>query len=48
VLTRATCQLEAEIVVRSIDFSWESDPLATPRADLALIGGEVNGRHSGA
>ena len=43
--TRASCQLEAEIVVPSIDFSWKSDPLATSRAAFAIIGDEVNGRY---
>jgi hypothetical protein len=43
--TRASCQLEAEIVVPSIDFSWKSAPLATSRAAFAIIGDEVNGRY---
>jgi hypothetical protein len=43
--TRATCQLEAQIVVASIDFSWKSDPLETSKADFAIIGEEVNGRY---
>ena len=43
--TRASCQLEAEIVVPSIEFSWKSDPLETSKADFAIIGEEVNGRY---
>lgn len=43
--TRATCQLEAQIEVPSIAFSWKSDPLETSRADFAIIGDEVNGRY---
>lgn len=43
--TRATCQMEAEVEVPSIGFSWRSDPLTASRADVAIIGEEVNGRH---
>ena len=43
--TRATCQLEAQVEVPSIGFSWKSDPLATSKADIAIIGDEVNGRY---
>jgi hypothetical protein len=43
--TRATCQMEAEVEVPSIDFSWKSDPLNTSRSDFAIIGEEVNGRY---
>src|SRR5437016_3178109 len=43
--TRATCQLEAQIEVPSIGFSWKSDPLSTSKADFAIMGEEVNGRH---
>jgi hypothetical protein len=41
----ATAQLEAEVDVPSLDFSWKSDPLATSRANFAVIGNEVNGRY---
>jgi hypothetical protein len=43
--TRASCQLEAEITVPSIGFTWKSDPLETSHADFAIIGEEVNGRY---
>jgi hypothetical protein len=43
--TRATCQLEAEVEVPSIGFSWKSDALSTSKADFAIIGEEVNGRY---
>jgi len=43
--TRATCQLEAQVEVPSIGFSWKSDPLEKSRADIAIIGEEVNGRY---
>ena len=43
--TRATCQMEAEVEVPSIDFSWKSDPLNTSKSDFAIIGEEVNGRY---
>jgi hypothetical protein len=43
--TRASCQLEAEVEVPSIGFSWESDPLNTSKADVAIIEEEVNGRY---
>jgi len=43
--TRAMCQLEAELVVPAIDFSWKSDPLTTSSCDFAVIGDEVNGRY---
>ena len=43
--TRATCQLEAQVEVPSIGFSWKSDPLNTSKADVAIIGEEVNGRY---
>jgi len=41
---RATCQMEAEVEVPSIGFSWKSDPLSTSKRDFAIIGEEVNGR----
>jgi hypothetical protein len=43
--TRASCQLEAEVEVPSIGFSWKSDPLNTSKSDFAIIGDEVNGRY---
>jgi hypothetical protein len=43
--TRATCQLEAEVEVPAIGFSWKSDRLNTSKADFAIIGEEVNGRY---
>lgn len=43
--TRATCQLEAQVEVRSIGFSWKSDPLSTSQSAFAIIGDEVNGRY---
>jgi hypothetical protein len=42
---RATAQLEAQVKVPSIDFSWKSDPLSTSQAHFAVIGDEVNGRY---
>ena len=45
--TRAACQLEAQVEVPSIGFSWKSDPLASSRADFAVIGEEINGRYYG-
>ena len=43
--TRASCQLEAEVQVPSIGFSWKSDALNTSKCDFAIIGEEVNGRY---
>ncbi len=43
--TRASCQLEAEVEVPSVGFSWKSDPLNTSKCDVAVIGEEVNGRY---
>ena len=43
--TRATCQLEAQVDVPSIGFTWKSDPLNTSNADIAIVGDEVNGRY---
>jgi hypothetical protein len=43
--TRASCQLEAEVEVPSIGFSWKSDPLNSSKADVAIVGEEVNGRY---
>ena len=42
---RAICQLEAQVEVPSIGFSWKSDPLNTSKADVAIVGEEVNGRY---
>lgn len=42
---RAMAQLEAQIDVPSIGFSWKSDPLSTSHANFAVIGDEVNGRY---
>ena len=43
--TRASCQLEAEVSVPSIGFSWKSDPLDTSSSAFAIVGDEVNGRY---
>ena len=43
--TRASCQMEAQIDVPSIGFSWKSDPLETSKCDFAILGDEVNGRY---
>ena len=43
--TRAICQMEAQVDVPSIGFSWKSDPLDTSKCDVAFIGEEVNGRY---
>lgn len=43
--SRASCQLEAQVEVPSIGFSWKSDALEKSRADFAIIGDEVNGRY---
>lgn len=43
--TRADCQMEAEIHVPSIGFSWKSDPLETSTCSFAIMGDEVNGRY---
>ncbi len=42
---RATAQLEAQVKVPSIDFSWKSDSLSTSQAHFAIIGDEANGRY---
>jgi hypothetical protein len=41
----ATAQLEAQVNVPSIDFSWRSDSLSTSQAHFAIIWDEVNGRY---
>ncbi len=43
--TRATCQMEAQVEVPSIGFSWKSDPINTSKCDFAVIGEEANGRY---
>lgn len=43
--TRATCQMEAQVEVPSIGYSWKADPLGTSKSDFAIIGDEVNGRY---
>ncbi len=43
--SHASCQLEAEVEVPSIGFSWKSDPLNASNASFAIIGEEVNGRY---
>jgi len=43
--TRAWCQLEAQIEVPSIGFSWKSDRLNTSKSAFAIMGEEVNGRY---
>jgi hypothetical protein len=43
--TRASCQMEAQVEVPSIGFSWKSDPLNTSKCDFAVMGEEVNGRY---
>lgn len=43
--TRASCQLEAQVEVPAIGFSWKSEPLNTSKSDFAIIGEEVNGRY---
>ena len=42
---KAECQLEAQVEVPSIGFSWKSDPLSTSKCDFAIVGEEVNGRY---
>ena len=42
---RAICQLEAQVDVPSMGFSWKSDPLETSRCDYAVMGEEINGRY---
>lgn len=42
---RATAQMEAQVNVPSIGFSWKSDPLSTSKANFAIIADEVNGRY---
>jgi len=42
---RATAQIEAQVKIPSIGFSWKSDPLSESHANFAIIGDEVNGRY---
>jgi hypothetical protein len=42
---RATAQIEAQVKVPSIGFSWKSDPLSESHSNFAIIGDEVNGRY---
>jgi len=42
---RASAQLEAQVKVPSIGFSWKSDPISDSNAKFAIIGEEVNGRY---
>ena len=42
---RATAQMEAQVKVPSIGFSWKSDPLSESHANFAMIGDEVSGRY---
>jgi hypothetical protein len=42
---RANAQIEAQVTVPSIGFSWKSDPMSTSQAKFAIIGDEVNGRY---
>jgi hypothetical protein len=43
--TQALSQMEAQVDVPAISFSWKSSPLDTSHADFAVMGGEVNGRY---
>lgn len=42
---RAQAQLEAEVVVPSLGFSWKSDPLESSSSAFGVIGEEVNGKY---
>jgi hypothetical protein len=42
---KAVAELEAEVRVPSIDFTFKTDPLETSKADFAVMGTEVNGRY---
>lgn len=42
---RATAQLEAEVTVPSLGYSWKSDPLETSSSAFGVIGEEVNGKY---
>jgi hypothetical protein len=43
--TRAWCQLEAQIEVPAIGFSWKADPLSSSKSGFAIMGEELNGRY---
>ncbi len=43
--TRASCQLEAEVDVPAIGFSWKSEPLDSSKSEFAIVGEEINGRY---
>jgi len=38
-------QLEAQVEVSSLGFSWKADLLNTSKSDFAVIGEEVSGRY---
>lgn len=40
----ATAQMEAQVAVPAIGFTWKSDPLETSKCDFAILGEEVNGK----
>lgn len=42
---RTICQMEAQVEVPSLGFSWKSDPLASSSAAFAIMGNEANGRY---
>jgi hypothetical protein len=42
---KASAQLEAAFRVPSIDFTFQTDPLATSSCDFAVMGEEINGRY---
>ncbi len=42
---KALAQLEAEVRVPSIDFTFKTDSIETSKADFAVMGTEVNGRY---
>lgn len=41
----ASAQMEAQVSIPSVGFSWKSDSLSTSKANFAIIGDEVNGRY---
>jgi hypothetical protein len=42
---KALAQLEAEVRVPSIDFTFKTDPLETSKCDFAVMGTEANGKY---
>jgi hypothetical protein len=42
---KANAQLEAVVLVPSVDFTFKTDPLEASGADFAVMGAEVNGRY---